>query len=870
MDLQTRALTIFQEALKAPRDERFTYVTTACGPDPELRGMVTALLNREQRSGDGEPTAMIVPPAAAPASASPPVWPGSRSRVFHSEDLSGHTIGYYELLRLIGKGGMGTVYAARRADQEFNKLVAVKLVKPGMESEEILRRFKHERQVLAGLDHPNIARLLDGGTEDGTPYLVMEYVEGTAIDVYCKTQQLPVAEKLNLFCTVCSAVQYAHQSLVVHRDIKPPNIMVSTEGVPKLLDFGIAKVLHPDFTDQPAMTMASQKPMTPEYASPEQVRGEPVTTASDVYALGLLLYELLTTVHPLRTAYELVGLHKAVLETDPERPSEMLRHIANGPDASDTPAVDLKRLALKLHGDLDAIVMMCLRKEANRRYASVQHLIDDINRYLEGLPVKAHADSAGYRIGKFMRRHTASVVAGVTIAAALLISSTISWVFYHRANVERRRAESRFDDVRQFSTYVLFDLDKVLDLGITPARNALLEKATEYLGRLERDQGGDLAMEHELIRGYLKIGDSRGSLYGPNLGDREGAKRSYTKALALLEKSKNPDAVLLAQTEVRLADLMTQDQSPKDALGLYEKALAVLDGASARNDLEARRALAEVLPRFAFAQIQAGMPQQALASYEKGVRVVRELMRSSGATPELRKLEARSELRLGETWAKLGRTDDGLVAMRRAVSTYQELADAAPDSPLAQRPVATSAAVLGDVLTTAGRHAEAADAYRRALSVVELLAAADPRNAQYARDVCTFLGRLGASLAKSGQMVEGRAVTRRLVETLRPRVAQSDATKFDLYQYAWTLVTTPYLELRNPPEALRAAERLADLTGRRDPARLDVLARAYAATGQTARALETDLEALRLLPPGTASELRADLERQIRDFRQRR
>ncbi len=868
MDLETRANSILREALKAPWHARFDYIDTACGEDRDLHEAVTTLLNKTTGSDDDMRTAPLRPPT--PSGAVPVLARiDTRPRLLHSDDLSGAHVGCYELLRRIGKGGMGTVYAARRADEEYQKLVAVKLVKPGMETDEILRRFKHERQVLAGLDHPNIARLLDGGTEGGVPYLVMEYVEGTAIDIYCQTHQLTLEEKLRLFCVVCSAVQYAHQSLVIHRDIKPANIMVSRDGTPKLLDFGIAKVLTPDLLDQPAMTDVSQKPMTPDYASPEQVRGDAVTTASDVYALGLLLYELLTGVHPLRAAYKLVGLQKAVLETDPERPSETVRRQAKNPSTQAT-QVKLASLAARLRGDLDAIVLMCLRKEPIRRYASVQHLVDDIQRHLDGLPVRAHADSAGYRLSKFIRRHKTGVAAGVTIAAALVISSTISWIFYHRANVERLRAETRFNDVRSFSTFVLFDLDKVLDQGITPARNILLEKATEYLNGLERDHGGNASIERELIRGYIKIGESRGSLYGPNLGDREGAKLNYRRALALLEKSKNPDPVLLAQAEVRLADLTTQDRSPRDALVMYDRARLVLEGAVLRGNTEAHRALAEMLPKVAFAQDQAGMPEQALRSYERSLSVVQELIRTTGETTDLRKLVARSELRRGEVWAKLGRTEEGLAAIRRAVVTYRQLAAASPNSPVAQRPVATSSAVLGDVLSTAGRHAEAAEAYRTALEVVEALAATDPRNAQYFRDVCTFLGRMGESLARAGKSADGRVATRRMLDMLRPRTSQSDASQFDLHQYAWTLLTTPFSDLRDGAEALRVAEQLVRVTQRRDPTRLDVLARAYAATGQQTRALQTWEEALRLLPAGTVSAFRQDVEREVQSFRARR
>jgi len=885
MDFETRASTIYREALRTPRELRFAYLDTVCGTDRKLHSLVESLLSVSDSENEPEsseandaPTVALgiggglsqnsnsggrgFSSAAAPAR----VRADRGKRIRYTEDLSGEEIGPYELIKRVGKGGMGTVYAARRADQEFRKLVAVKLVKPEMESDEILQRFKHERQVLASLDHPNIARLLDGGTENGVPYLVLEFVEGTAIDVYCKSQRLSLQDKLNLFCTVCSAVQYAHQSLVIHRDLKPANIMVSTDGTPKLLDFGIAKVLNPDLTDQAAMTQASQRPMTPDYASPEQVRGEPVTTASDVYALGVLFYELLTTVHPLRAAYKAVGLHKAVLETDPDRPSDIVTKL----DPEVLPEADRKRLSTTLRGDLDAIVMMCLRKEPGRRYASVQHLIDDIHRYQSGMPVRAHADSAGYRIRKFVRRHKGGVTAGALTAVALIASSMISWAYYHRANQERQRAEARFNDIRQFSRYVLFDFDNVLNSGITPARTALLEKASDYLDRLEKDRGRDSSIEQELVRSYLKIGDVRGNLFKANLGDREGARRSYEKAWSLLQQSKNPNPVLIAETKVRLADLLTQ-RNPKEALAMYDAALAALASGAAKKDAETLRALSEILPKVGTAETQAGMPDKALQSYDRSLRVIQDLSNLGQETPELRRLAARSSLRLGETRAKLGNTEGGLNEIRRAISSYQQLAADSPNSAIAQRAVATSSGVLGDVLLyRANRPAEAADAYRKALDVIEELADSDPRNSQYHRDLCTFLSRLGEALTAAGKTAEARIVTRRVLDILKPLVNTADPKVYDLHQYAWTLIKTTDPTLRNSADATRAAEKAVQLTSRGDASPMDVLARAYAATGQYARAADTEREALTLLPTGTNSDLREELTRKLHEFEAKR
>src|SRR5262245_35089982 len=350
--------------------------------------------------------------------------------------LAGCRIGPYKLIREIARGGMGAVYLAARADEEYRKQVAIKIVKRGMDTEAIVRRFRKERQILAGLDHPNIARLLDGGTtEDGLPYFVMEYVEGLPLDTYCDTHKLSIAERLQLFRTVCSAVQHAHERGVIHRDLKPANVLVTGSGVPKLLDFGIARVLNPELSPAVLQTTAS-RPLTPAYASPEQVRGEEITPASDIYSLGVLLYELLTGHRPYRlrthTAQE---LERVICEQEPEKPSTIVscieevlvaddsREVAITPaSVSNARAEQPDTLRRRLIGDLDNIVLMALRKEPARRYSSVEKFSVDIRRHLEGLPVIAHKDTLTYRTGKFIGRNKASVItAGLSLVVMALV-----------------------------------------------------------------------------------------------------------------------------------------------------------------------------------------------------------------------------------------------------------------------------------------------------------------------------------------------------------------------------------------------------------------------------------------------------------------
>jgi serine/threonine protein kinase len=386
------------------------YLDEACQGDVELRGEVESLLQHHQLAATGflkQPALQLAEP---PTDGELP-----SARI-------GRRVGVYQILEEIGHGGMGAVYRAARVDGQYEKEVAVKLVRGGYDTSFVLERFRHERQILASLDHPNIARLLDGGTTgDGGPYLVMELIEGEPIDQYCDGHDLNVTERLKLFRQVCGAVQYGHQRLVIHRDIKPSNILVTSEGVPKLLDFGIAKILDPSTNSETTLL----HPLTPGYASPEQIRGEPITTASDVYSLGVVLYRLLAG----RAPFSELPTHemaKAVCEEEPGRPSTVSLRNADraGPAAlSEGTAGKLRR---RLTGDLDNIVLKALRNEPQRRYGSVEQFGEDIRRHFEGLPVNARQGSWNYRAGKFIQRHKAGVAASVIVLLTLLIGMAIT------------------------------------------------------------------------------------------------------------------------------------------------------------------------------------------------------------------------------------------------------------------------------------------------------------------------------------------------------------------------------------------------------------------------------------------------------------
>jgi non-specific serine/threonine protein kinase/serine/threonine-protein kinase len=470
---------------------------------------------------------------------------------------------------------MGVVYQAVRVDDIYRKLVALKIVARGLRTRDALRKFETERHILAHLDHPNIAKLLDGGTTaDGQPWFVMDFIAGTPIDEYCDAQRLGIPERLKLFLTVCSAVQYAHQNFVVHRDIKPRNIMVTAEGAIRLLDFGIAKLLDPDAEITPD-TVSIVRMMTPEYASPEQLFNQPVTTASDTWSLGVLLYVLLTGHMPFavksRSARDIA---EAVANSEPRRPSSVVLKEGKPAEIAAARGARPEKLARALAGDLDNILIMALGREPDRRYRSAEALANDIQRHLDGLPVLARENSLRYRAGKFVRRHKGAVLAAGAAAIALIAGSAATAWEAHVANRERERAERRLDDVRRVANSLLFDLqDAVKDLPeSSSARAAVVSKASEFLDSVAADANDNPSLARELATSYERLGDIQSQ-------NESGGIASYRRALALREKAQNDqpaDADLRREIVAnygKLSDLLWRDGSRAEALGVSRKAL---------------------------------------------------------------------------------------------------------------------------------------------------------------------------------------------------------------------------------------------------------------------------------------------------------
>lgn len=569
---------IFQAAMEQETGQCAEFLEKACAGDEELRREVESLLLADQ--GATNPLDAQVSQIAATLLL--PAEP--------NQQMIGRRIGVYRVTGLIGQGGMGAVYRAARDDHQYDKEVAIKLVKGGLGPEFALQRFRRERQILARLEHPNIARLLDGGTtEDGWPYLVMEYIEGQTLSNYCNANSLSVSQRLELFRSVCAAVQYAHQNLIIHRDIKPSNILVTQDGTPKLLDFGIAKLLDPEQSlttagHDPGVTATAMRVMTPAYASPEQARGETVTTATDIYSLGVVLYELLTGQLPYDIkSSSLAEIEHVICDLEPAKPSEVVRRTSTN---SIKPG---RRLSGELAGDLDNIILMALRKEAARRYQSVEQFAEDIRRHLQGMPVIARQDTIRYRAGKFARRHRWGVAASTLIAVLLISGAAFS-------NYQARRAERRFQQVRKLANTFLFEFDgKIQNItGTTEARELLVNTALEYLDSLAKEAGNDAEFQYELATAYSRVADVQGNPRMNNLGHTTEALASCRKALAMAQAlvTSAPQNLkyqrLVAGLYFKQGHIQYQVGAYTEALAAHQQGVAIIEPLATKpNVLEA-------------------------------------------------------------------------------------------------------------------------------------------------------------------------------------------------------------------------------------------------------------------------------------------
>ncbi|MBM3786726.1 MAG: serine/threonine protein kinase [Acidobacteria bacterium] len=695
LDRWQRVEELFHEALDLPAAERTGWLQSAAGGDAEVLAEVNSLL-RNADAAEAAPLVQHLGPAIATLLA-PPI----------------RRAGPYRLVRELGQGGMGTVYLAERDDDEYKTQVAIKLVRRGLDTEIVLHRFYRERQTLARLQHPHIARLLDGGTtEQGEPYIVMEYVAGSRITEYCRARSLPVSQRILLFLNVCKAVDYAHRQFVVHRDIKPGNILVDETGDVKLLDFGICKLLQAHAQSGEDTLGAGLPPLTPDYASPEQIRGEPVTVTSDIYSLAAVLYELLTGAKPHRIEnYTIQGLERGICETEVVRPSD---------------AATDRSVAKQLKGDLDNILLFALRKDARERYDSVERFAGDLRRYLAYEPVLARPDSFAYRAGKFLRRRRglAAAFAAVTLATSTGVAFSVR---------SARIANENLRMARQLSNTFVFDVyDSVRDLpGSMRARQLIVQTGLQYLDSLSRRAAGEADLRRELAVAYRRIGDVQSHSIESNPGQAPAALASYRKAAALAEGSLIRD----------------------------------------REDASAGLWLAEIYQASAALARRAGDHKAARAHFAKTLELLKTIESAGPAGPELLRALALAHTGAGECDADLGDLEGAHLHFRAAVSKLEALVRLEPSLVAARRELLLAYSNLGNVLgnpdsNNLGDRAGAAIAYRQMADAARRMHVADPADARARRDYGLALLRLAQVLPDGGAR-ERIAAVRQAIPLLR-------------------------------------------------------------------------------------------------------
>jgi serine/threonine protein kinase len=801
---------IYHDALQCEKNERASFVEQACAADGDLRAEVESLLRYAQRPAkffDSPALEVVARKLAEDLHAQDDV---------HASRMIDARIAQYRIVGKLGTGGMGDVYRAVRADDQYEKQVAIKLVRQGLDTEHVFARFRQERQILAGLEHENIARLIDGGTTDeGHPYFVMELVEGKPVDEYCDAHKLGTGARLDLFRSVCSAVQYAHQRLVVHRDIKPSNILVTAEGVPKLLDFGIATILSPQ-PDSPAAapTVTAQRVMTPQFASPEQFRGEVITTAADVYSLGVVLYKLLAGRLPYRfdsdSPYDLA---RAICEVEPEKPSAAVGDSIGNADVQG-------KVRHTLFGDLDQILLKALRKEPQRRYASARDFAEDLRAYTLGLPVSARGDAFSYRSVKFIKRHKISLTATMVVGL-IMIAGAVAIVREARvARTQQARAERRFNDVRKLANSLLFDIhDRIQNLpGSTGARKALVDDALQYLDSLAQEAGDVPDLQRELAAAYERVGDVQGNPRFANLGDTAGSIASYRKALrirlALAEdkRSSSVDQAALAAIYIKLSSVLNLVNDFPGALDALQRAYPITEklATDQRDNPQAQEDLGAAC--FAMAECFADMGNLAssIEYYRKSAAIREAITEGSPA------FQAHVKTRLAGVYGYMsgvvrlqGDQDAALALQTKARDILARQSNADPQNATLRQFLLQAEYWVGYYLAEKGLPAQALPHFQTALAGYEALTSADTHDALAMRYLGLCYGGIGRALAAEGKGAQGIQSARKALQIIETLAAADRADTFykstDVANARSTLADV-YSRLAAQPGASRASK----------------------------------------------------------------
>ncbi|HRH44787.1 MAG TPA: protein kinase [Pyrinomonadaceae bacterium] len=721
---------IFSEAIELPLDEQADFLISVCRNDENLLREVESLLKARRKSKN------FLEDVSAPN-----VLHGSINK---NDQLIGQKIDKYRLVKEIGRGGMGVVFLAERED--FRQQVALKLIKRGMDSDAILERFSREREILASLNHPFIARFLDGGTtENGSPFFVMEFVEGISFDKYCRQKNLNVEQKLELFIKICEAVSFAHQKLIIHRDLKPSNILIDENDNPKLLDFGIAKLLN---SNEISQTQTQQKALTPAYASPEQIRGETVDTTSDVFSLGKIL--------------------SGILQND------------------------------KSNKDLQAILQTSMREESIRRYASVEKFSDDIRRYLNGLPISAQKDTFSYRAKKFVQRNYLPVIVATLFILTLLTGLTAVILENQKTQREHTKAEQRFNDVRTLANSFMFEFhDAIENLpGSTPARQLVVSRALEYLNKLNQESADDPALQRELATAYEKVGRIQGNSYYSNLGDTNGAMQSYQKSLEIRQKlatadSTNPELQNeLANSLEGVGDMFYTIDDLKNGLSNYQNALTIRENLAQTDsgNLQYQSSLADIYAKIGdisgfegYANL--GDTKSSLDFYEKAVATNEKLVQAEPNNSKFRQNFGLRLTNLGMLYRTVGKTKEAIDKFEKSDAIFKNLISAEPNNFELQFDLLTNNVSRRYALADDEQIDESINLMRETLKTLEEMQTTDSKNALLKRSLGVAYNSLSRSFLQKKdypQAIENAKNALNIVEKLLQANPESGENQTDL------------------------------------------------------------------------------------------
>jgi non-specific serine/threonine protein kinase/serine/threonine-protein kinase len=726
---------VIEAVLERPLSERSAYLDKSCGADSELLSEVESLLVFESYVNEDIFENIHLPHVFTEESKD------------QSGGFIGKQIGKYRIESELGSGGMGVVFLAERVDGDFEQKVAIKFLRH-FSSASAFQRFLLERKILARLHHRFIAQLFDGGTtSEGTPYLVMEYVEGKAITRYANEQNLNLEERLELFCKVCSAVSFAHQNLIVHRDLKPDNILITEEGIPKLLDFGIAKLLS---ETEVKVTVTEQRAFTPEYASPEQIKGETITTASDVYVLGIILYELLCGNRPFQTSVtnKQKEIWHIVNRSEPTKPSSEVNQskIQNSRfKIRKLKSISGEQNSKSLKGDLDNIILKALKREPERRYKSVEQMTEDLRRYRQGLPIKARPDTFFYRTGKFINRQRWAIIAACLIVLSLLIGMVTTIQQSSRAERERLRAEQRAASLRKISKSVVFDVhDAIRNLsGSLPARKILLERAVEQLQLLAHDAKDDPELQDELAQAYFSVGEMQQAI-----GNVSESEELHSQAVAIYQKltvsnSQNQNYLRgLARGYGFLANNAYLRGESGKSVELYAQVLLVFEQITAENPNDTKNLtdLWNAYSNYAISLIKTGQPNDALIVCRKAIYIAEQLNKTGNSNPDNRQILYQTKGLIATIAGISGSYRNSIVALKEVISEAEKLHLEFPEDTRFQYDLWAFYRRTGIAFNKSENFSEAIVYLEKSLLLIEELMKSNLKDAGYKRNTSiTFL-----------------------------------------------------------------------------------------------------------------------------------